>query len=163
MGSGESESERPSGPDSGWYDDPDGRSGIKRYWDGRTWTDRYHPPAGKPGGEPSEKRFASLRTIATVFYVLGWVTAILGTLLVIGLAIAAGEANDTANDLFGDEGDVDEGGSVLTVLIGGGLAVFIYSLAFFAASAFIHLMLSVEDSTRRTASAVEQLAVREQG
>ena len=69
--------------------------------------------------------------------------------------IAAG-SEDSAQDVFGNSTD-DTGANVPGILIGGRIAFFVYSLMLFAASAFIHLMLAVEDSTRRTAAAVERL------
>lgn len=140
--------EENSRPGAGWYDDPDGRANTRRDWDGSGWTDRYDPPLGS---DAAQKRFASVRTIAGIFRVLGWAVAILGTLAV----IAAG-SEDSAQDVFGNSTD-DTGANVPGILIGGRIAFFVYSLMLFAASAFIHLMLAVEDSTRRTAAAVERL------
>jgi len=61
-----SNSEEPTGsapeppkspPPAGWYDDPAGKSGHKRYWDGNKWTDYqsspenpYSAPTGAAGG-----------------------------------------------------------------------------------------------------------------
>ena len=147
--------DEPDLPPGGWYADPEGEAGRQRYWDGERWTERYHS-----GGSPSpagaeEKRFGALRTIAGVFYVLGWVVAILGGLGVIAGAIAAGGAEDSS-DVFGNREASDA--SPVAVLIVGGIAVFIYSLLFFAAAGFIRLMLAIEESSRRTAAAVERFA-----
>ncbi|MFN8152392.1 MAG: DUF2510 domain-containing protein [Solirubrobacterales bacterium] len=35
-------------PPAGWKDDPDGGPGM-RYWDGKEWTDHYHPPRDGAG------------------------------------------------------------------------------------------------------------------
>lgn len=113
---------------AGWYGDPDGRPGVKRYWDGRSWTDRFNPPQ-PPDSTPVERierRYVSLRTIAAVFYVLGWMTAVLGTVAVIAFAIAAGDAEEATSSVFG-ESSGDNGASVVAILVGGGLGVFIYS------------------------------------
>ena len=146
-------SEEGQQPTAGWYEDPAGRPGVRRYWDGKQWTDQFDGAQASAG---DEKRFASLRTIAGMFRVLGWLTAILGTIVVVVLAIAAGE-NETIRTSFGSVRDDTNGGDVATVLIGGGLAVFFYTLLFFGASALIHLALSVEETNRRTAAAVERL------
>lgn len=33
--------ERPTLPPAGWYDDPEGAEGVRRYWDGQHWTQQY--------------------------------------------------------------------------------------------------------------------------
>ena len=138
-------------PPPGWFDDPDGRAGVKRYWDGADWTDEYdsgteqYGSLGAPQSVPEvKKQFASLRTIAVLFRILGWLTLVGGSIAVIVTAI-----NATAN-----------GASAAVFLITGGLGVAIYALMFFAFSAFIYLMISVEETNRRTAAAVEGLVAQ---
>jgi uncharacterized protein DUF2510 len=150
-------------PPAGWYDDPDGRVGIRRYWDGAKWTDRYEDEGGRRPIDEIDRRFKSLYTVANVFHVLGWVTAVLGTLFVIIAAIAAGSADDTTTRVFGEVRDTDPGANAAVILIGGGIGVFIYTLTFFAAAAFIRLMLRVEDNSFRTAAAVERLIASGRG
>ena len=145
-------------PAAGWFDDPDGRSGVKRYWDGRQWTDRYDESGSGPSRiNEIDRKFNSLYTIAKVFHVLGWVTLILGSLFVIVAAIAAGSADDSVSTVFGETQRTEPGANAAVILIGGGIGVAIYTLFFFAAAAFTRLMLRVEDNTHRSAVAIEKL------
>jgi hypothetical protein len=130
-------------PPAGWYADPEGEAGAMRYWDGTRWTEHRHRPAATGGGE---RRFPALHVIASVYYVLGILVAVLGA---IGVLVAAIEQGDNP-DRFDDADPA-------AIVILGGLYVAFISLTLIAASAFIRLMLSVEDSTRRTATAVETL------
>ena len=84
--------------------------------------------------------------IASVYFVLGILVAVLGGL---GVVIAGIEQSDNP-DNFDDA-------EPAAVFIIGGLYVAFVALTLIAASAFIRLMLSVEESTRRTAAAVETL------
>ncbi len=144
-------------PAAGWYDDPDGRTGVRRYWDGSQWTDRYDESSGSSSRINEVNRdFRSLHTVASVFTVLGWLVAILGTLAVIGAAISAGSGNFETTDQFGRTTEVGSE-SVPLILIFGGLAVALYSLFFFAAAGITRLMLRVEDNTHRSALAIEKL------
>jgi hypothetical protein len=147
-------------PPAGWYADPEGAAGRMRYWDGARWTEHRHDPsdvttAGPGTGAPTvagptaaasggERRFTSLHVIASVYFVLGILVAVLGGL---GVVIAGIEQSDSP-DNFDDA-------EPAAVFIIGGLYVAFVSLTLIAASAFIRLMLSVEESTRRTAAAVE--------
>lgn len=49
----------------GWYDDPDGRSGLQRYWNGEKWT-------GAPREKPPEATWSGLAfvVVATVLGVV---------------------------------------------------------------------------------------------
>ena len=125
-------------PHAGWYLDPHGQPGMKRYWDGEQWTDQYREVPDSSPPEPSlqapERRYASLRTIAGIYQVLAWVIAGIGG---IGVIVSATST--------------DNGGLVLIV---GAIYVFFIVLSMLAFAAFIRLMLSVEESTRTTARAV---------
>ena len=125
-------------PAAGWYRDPDGVRDRLRYWDGQQWTQHYHETTA----EVASRRFRSLETIAGVLFVLAWIVAIFGE---IGVIAAASEA-----------GGVDEPDPAALAILGT-LYIAFTTLMLLAASAFIRLMLSVEDSTRRTAAAVEAL------
>jgi len=46
-----SHSAKPSEP--GWYDDPDGRKKLQRYWNGEKW-------AGAPRKRPPEQKWSGL-------------------------------------------------------------------------------------------------------
>ena len=74
-------------PHAGWYLDPHGQPGMKRYWDGEQWTDQYREVPDSSPPEPSlqapERRYASLRTIAGIYQVLAWVIAGIGGIGVI--------------------------------------------------------------------------------
>ena len=139
-------SEEPGLPAAGWYEDPDGRSGRLRYWDGQRWTDHYHEQGTATSGAAGRQRFASLHLIAGVYFVLGILVAVLGG---IGVIVAAAEQGDDTTRF--------DGADPAAIVIFGGLYVAFIALTLVAASAFIRLMLSVEESTRRTAAAVEEL------
>jgi len=93
-------------------------------------------------GPPVGERYRALRTVSTIFKVVAWVIAILGTLGVLIASIAAGSS---------DEGGT---GEALVVLIGGGISVALYALFAFAASEMIRLAIAVEENTRRAADAM---------
>lgn len=132
-------------PPAGWYADPEGGAGRMRYWDGAKWTEHRHE-AGATTTAGSERRFTALHVIATVYFILGILVAVLGG---IGVIVAAIEQADNPTRF-------DDAEPVAVVILGG-LYVGFISLTLIAASAFIRLMLSVEESTRRTAAAVETL------
>jgi hypothetical protein len=139
-----------------------------RYWDGTRWTEHRHDPTGAtatgpgtaattvgvpagptapaPAAAADGRRFTSLHVVASVYFVLGILVAVLGG---IGVVVAGIEQSDDPTNLDGAE--------PAAVFILGGLYVAFIALTLIAASAFIRLMLSVEESTRRTAAAVETL------
>ena len=146
-------------PPAGWYDDPEGSGRVKRYWDGRRWTDRYEDQDGVAARKVDEidRGFKSLYTLATVFTVLGWLTITVGPLLVIAAAIEAGSAEETATTVFGERRVTDPGASAAVIAFVGIAGVLLYSLLFFAAAAFTRLWLRMEDNTFRTAAAIGRL------
>ena len=146
-------------PPAGWYDDPEGGTGRKRYWDGQAWTDRYEGSDASPKVAAIDREFKSLHTIATIFHVLGWVVLTVGTLVVIVAAIAAGNTQEVAGT-FGDQVATDPGENAAAIAIFGLIGVLLYSLLLFAASAFLRLWLRVEDNTFRTAAALDRMAKR---
>lgn len=102
-----------------------------------------------------EKRFGSLRFIATVFKILAWITLAFGVVsgiivLVIGLAGGA-LLPQGASDMGPAMGAL--GGAVGGVI--GGLVTVLFSLLYFlclyAMGDAIHLALAIEQNTRETA------------
>lgn len=138
--------ERQELPPAGWYADPDGGAGRMRYWDGAKWTEHRHEAGATAGVAGGERRFTALHVIASVYFVLGIVVAVLGG---IGVIVAAIEQADNPNRF-------DDAEPAAVAILGAVYVAFI-ALTLIAASAFIRLMLSVEQSTRRTAAAVETL------
>jgi len=127
------------GPHPGWYYEPHGPQDRRRYWDGQQWTNEYRPvpkEVPEPGSGAADRRYYSLRTIAGIYQVLAWLIAVIGG---IGVIVATASATDS-------DGAV--------VFIVGALYVFFVVLTMLAFSAFIRLMLSVEESTRTTATAI---------
>jgi Protein of unknown function (DUF2510) len=134
-------------PPAGWYADPDGGAGRMRYWDGTRWTEHRHEGVATTApGTRGKRRFTTLHVIASVYFVLGILVAVLGG---IGVIVAAIEQAD-------DPTRFDDAEPAAVAILGALYVAFI-ALTLIAASAFIRLMLSVEDSTRRTAAAVETL------
>lgn len=150
-------------PPEGWYDDPEGGSGRKRYWDGERWTDRYEEgnAASTPKVAAIDREFKALHTIARVFNVLGWLTITLGTLAVIAAAIDAGSSDEVATGVFGERTVDNSGTNAAVIAVFGLVGVALYSLLFWAAAAFTRLWLRVEDNTFRTAAALDRMAKRE--
>lgn len=148
-------------PPAGWYDDPEGAPGRKRYWDGQAWTDRFEGSTATASRVAAiDREFSSLHRIATIFHVLGWLTLTVGTLVVIAATISAADTEEVATT-FGDRVVTDSGENAAAIAIVGMLGVLLYSLLLFAASAFTRLWLRMEDNTFRTAAALERMAERE--
>jgi amino acid permease len=93
---------------------------------------------------PEPERYSALRTVSTILRIFAWIIAIVGTLFVIGAAIAAGTD---------DDGGV---GQAFGVLIAGLLGVALYALFAFAGAELIRLMIAIETNTRRTAELLER-------
>ena len=52
----------------GWYDDPEGRNGMERYWNGSTWS-------GAPRSKPPSLEWSGIATIVVgtiLFSALAW-------------------------------------------------------------------------------------------
>jgi hypothetical protein len=110
-----------------------------------------------------EKRYAALRTIGTVYKVLGGIAGVVTVLLVIGACLTSILGGATADRLSRQLGtDVGLGGlfggvlggvllSLFVVLYGGGVA-----LTLFAAGEGIYLLLALEENTRATAMALQR-------
>lgn len=154
------EGERSDLPEAGWYDDPDGRPGRKRYWSGDHWTTRYKSAKAPTEVDEIDRSFRTLFLLARVLHVLGWVTIVVGTIAVIAAAVEAGSSEEVIRDAFGQTRTTDPGASAAVIAVFGGLGVALYALILFGAAALIRLALRVEDNTFRTAAAAEELASR---
>jgi predicted ferric reductase len=106
------------------------------------------PPAGAPTATagagpaalPPEHRYRSLRIIATLLTVFGWVVLILGGLGVIGFTVFTGQQQGVPQ--------------ALGVLVVGAIYVALFALYAFAGAAIIRLFMAVEENTRLTAEAL---------
>jgi hypothetical protein len=111
-----------------------------------------------------EIRYTALRTIATIYKVLGIITMALTITAAIGVfafsLISGGALESIAEEYGGNSGGsgVISGaiigiiGSIFTILAGGLLAITIYAIG-----EGISLIISLEENTRKTAYLVEQL------
>jgi hypothetical protein len=101
-----------------------------------------------------EKRYRALRTIATIFKILGWIILIVGILSACGIsgAIAVGGASVPLMEAPGQRG-----GSAtpliaiitaVTAFIGILVTVGLYALVLIAASEGIYVFLDIEQNTR---------------
>lgn len=106
-----------------------------------------------------EKKFKALRTIGTIYYILGIFVSIVTILCVIGICATTtlGGALDSTSKGLGNYGSLNSlglfsgalGGLLINIFVlinGGGLA-----LMFFAISEGIYVLLSLEENTRATA------------
>jgi len=106
-----------------------------------------------------EKKYKALRTIGTIYKILGTVAGIITLLAVIGICAASvlgGAALDSFSRELGDYGYSGPSGvfsgvvgglliSIFVILNGGGLA-----LTFFAMGEGIYVLISLEENTRAT-------------
>jgi len=104
-----------------------------------------------------DRRYRALRTIATIFKILGWIVLILGILSACGTAgaIAVGGASF---DLFGVGGRQAGGGMSVVELVMAVVAFIVtlitiglYALILIAMSEGIYVVLDIEENTRRMA------------
>jgi hypothetical protein len=148
-------------PVAGWYEDPSGQPGRRRYWDGAQWTDRYSGGGSPRRVEDIDREFPVLYRVAGVLHALGWIVLVLGLIGVLVGAISAGSEDQAlVRDAFGNLHRNEPGANAAGIAIIGTLAVLFYSLLLFAGAAAIRLALRVEDNTFRTAAAVELLLER---
>jgi hypothetical protein len=103
-----------------------------------------------------EKRYRALRTIATIFKILGWVILVLGILSACGTAAAIMFGVGTVPGMMGP--DVGGGEGFVWVLIGsivGFIAMVVtmglYALILIAAAEAINVFLDIEENTREMA------------
>jgi hypothetical protein len=113
-------------------------------------------------GEEMEHRYHALRTIGSIFRVLGYIAlvlTILGALAVCGLSVVGGTAMESVSQQFGGS---SSGAGFLGGLFGGligALLVLLYggfiSLWVLAVGELIYLLIGVEENTRKTNFLIE--------
>jgi hypothetical protein len=109
-----------------------------------------------------EQRFHALRTIGSIFRILGYIAlilTILGALAVCGLSVVGGTLVQSASQQFGFN---TSGGGFLGGLFGGllgGILVILYggfiSLWIIAIGELIYLLIGIEENTRKTTYMIE--------
>jgi hypothetical protein len=60
-----------------WYQDPEGKPGDLRYWDGTQWTENRQAPPGQPTAKKSKAPLIALIAIVVVVLIGGGITAAL--------------------------------------------------------------------------------------
>jgi hypothetical protein len=109
-----------------------------------------------------QKRYRALRTIATIFKILGWVILIGGILSACGIsgAIAVGGASvplmGTPGQSGGSEMPLIAIVTAVAMFIGMLLTVGLYALVLIAASEGIYVFLDIEENTREMARRLGQ-------
>ncbi|NMC79741.1 MAG: hypothetical protein GYA59_10310 [Chloroflexi bacterium] len=110
-----------------------------------------------------EKRYVALRTIGTIYKVLGIIAAIFTILAMLGIcgtSVLGGAALDRLGHQFGNDSSFGGmfggvfGGllmSVVILLYGGGLAVTLYALG-----EGVYLLLALEENTRQTVALLQR-------
>ncbi len=106
-----------------------------------------------------EKRYTGLRTIGTIYKILGGLAGIITILVALGFcafSLMAGASPSSLNRELaaaGLMGGVISGilGSVFVIIYGGGIALTLY-----AAGEAIYLLIALEENTRATMLAIQQ-------
>ncbi len=105
-----------------------------------------------------EARYSALRTIATIYKVIGYIVlvlTILAALAVCGLSVAGGSAMEALSRDFGGTGIVSGvvGGLIafVVILIYGGLI----AVSLIAFGEGIYLFIAIEENTRKTSLLLE--------
>ena len=116
-----------------------------------------------------EQRFHALRTIGSIFRILGYITLVLTVLAALafcGLSIVGGTLIQSASQSFGFN---SSGGGFVGALFGGllgGFLVLLYggfiSLWVIAFGELIYLLIGVEENTRKTNFLIENQMSRMQ-
>jgi hypothetical protein len=114
-----------------------------------------------------EQKFRALRTIGSIFRVLGYIAlalTIIGALAVCGLSVVGGTAIESFSQQIGGGGS---GAGFLSGLFGGllgGILVLLYggfiSLWIIAIGELIYLLIGVEENTRKTNFLIENQMVK---
>ncbi len=109
-----------------------------------------------------ESRFHALRTIGSIFRVVGYIAlvlTVLGALAVCGLTVVGGTLFQSASQQFGIN---SSGGGFLGGLFGGllgGILIILYggfiSLWIVAIGELIYLLIGIEENTRKTTYMIE--------
>jgi hypothetical protein len=112
-------------------------------------------------GVRMETRYRALRTIATIFKVLGWIILILGILSACGtsaMLMLSGSAllGFSGSGGGGDVGLVYSGILAVVSFIVMIVTVGLYALVLIAASEGIHVFLDIEENTREMARRLGQ-------
>ena len=108
-----------------------------------------------------ETRYRALRTIATVFKVLGWVILILGILSACGASALTVLSGSTMMGMGGLGGGSDTGfilSLIMAIVVFVFTVVFVglYALLLIAASEGIYVFLDIEENTREMARRLGQ-------
>lgn len=109
-----------------------------------------------------EKKYTALRTIATIYKIIGGITAVITILIAIALcatSVFGGAAMDSFSREFGSGGMSGMFGGVVggllaslfAIINGGALA-----LTFYAMGEGIFVLLALEENTRETAALLRQ-------
>ncbi len=111
-----------------------------------------------------ERKYRALRTIATIFKVLGWVILILGILSACGTSAVMFLGGSTMLGFTGSGGGGDAGalwGMVAAVVafVVMAITVGLYALILIAASEGIQVFLDIEENTREMARRLGQRGV----
>ena len=101
-------------------------------------TDTPTPPA--PAPEPVERKYRSLRVVAALLTIVGWLVLVVGGA---GVAVGAVTSTSQLKPL-----------QIALVAVGGAIYVAVVSLYAFAGAAVIRLAMAVEENTRATAEAI---------
>ena len=110
-----------------------------------------------------DKKYRVLRTIATLWKVLAWILLIVGILSSLGILVVGilGSGGFVLRYLGQDPGLVQGAASTVSGIVGfiGGLIATIgYFFISYAIGELIELLLSIEESTRQTARAMQEQA-----
>lgn len=100
------------------------------------------PTAPPPAPVPVERKYRSLRVVAGLLTVVGWLVLVVG-----GAGVAVGAVTSTSQLTPLQVG---------LVAVGGAVYVAVVSLYAFAGAAVIRLAMAVEENTRATAEALRR-------
>ena len=100
-----------------------------------------------------DRQFTALRVIGTVFKILAWISLILGLITAVGMLILGFTLGEQSSLLGLELGSSLAGIAAFVVLLI--IAVFGF-LALYAIGESVYLILSIEESTRRTAFLAQQ-------
>jgi hypothetical protein len=109
-----------------------------------------------------EKKYRALRTIATVFKVLGWIILVLGILGACGTAAAFVLGGPAMMGGMGGYGGGSDAGFVYSLIlavvafVGMIVTVGLYALVLIAAAEAIQVFLDIEENTREMARKLAQ-------
>jgi hypothetical protein len=108
-----------------------------------------------------ETRYRALRTIATIFRILGWIILVLGILGACGSAAAMVLGGSTMMGMGGYQGGGDQS-FILSLIVAIFVFVFtvifvgLYALLLIAGSEAIYVFLDIEENTREMARRLGQ-------